>query len=140
MAFKIAPWGKFDISGGSSHHLAHHCADVAACFLRLAEQPVWRARIECAALTTLSDQQIDRLGVLVFLHDIGKLHPCFQIKRLPDSERQRLPNLRICSGDIGGHPQAGAQLLLGGAARKTAAHLQLDAVRSWGSDEGLKIF
>ena len=141
MALKIAPWGKFDDRSGSSHHLAHHCADVAACFLRLVEQPVWRARIECAARTTLSDQQIGRLGVLVFLHDIGKLHPCFQIKRLPEGERRRLQGSRVCGADIGGHPQAGAHLLLshglGGAAKQAAAGLPLKELRSWGSGDAL---
>ncbi|MBJ7533590.1 CRISPR-associated helicase Cas3' [Rhodomicrobium vannielii ATCC 17100] len=135
------PWGKFDISGGSFHHLAHHCADVAACFLRLAEQPVWRARIECAARAPLSDQQIDRLGVLVFLHDIGKLHPCFWIKRLPESERRSLQNSRVCAADMGGHPQAGAQLLLplglGSPVKQVAAGLPLKDLWNWGSGDAL---
>lgn len=43
-----APWGKF--SDGASHHLAHHCADVAACFEALASLPTVRARLERALL------------------------------------------------------------------------------------------
>ena len=42
-----APWGKF--SDGESHHLAHHCANVAACFEALASLPTVRARLERAA-------------------------------------------------------------------------------------------
>ena len=77
-----APWGKF--SDGESHHLAHHCADVAACFEALASLPTVRARLERAAGISLSSVHIARLAVLAFLHDCGKLHPGFQAKGWPE--------------------------------------------------------
>ena len=77
------PWGKLDKATGASHHLAHHCADVAACFMYIARTPVFRSRLGQAAGRILSDIDIERLGVLVFLHDAGKLHPGFQSKGWP---------------------------------------------------------
>jgi CRISPR-associated endonuclease/helicase Cas3 len=74
------PWGKFDRESGRRHHLAHHCADVAACFLGLVSNRVIRARLEGRG-RALSPLDIDRLGVLVFLHDSGKLRPGFQVGR-----------------------------------------------------------
>lgn len=75
----VSPWGKLQ-KEGKSHHLAHHCADVAACFEAIVAQKVFRARLEEAAGRTLSETDIARLAVLTFLHDIGKLHPGFQAK------------------------------------------------------------
>ena len=54
--------------------------DVAAVFQRLLDLPVFRARAEKAAEMTLSRQTVARLGAIVFVHDIGKLHPAFQAK------------------------------------------------------------
>ena len=49
-----APWGKLDRQTGARHHLAHHCADVAAAFLACADLPVLRVRLECAVGRRLS--------------------------------------------------------------------------------------
>lgn len=76
------PWGKTD--GNLIHHLAHHCADVTACFEALAELPVIRGRMERAAGRALSTLDIARLAVITFLHDCGKLHPGFQAKGWPE--------------------------------------------------------
>lgn len=76
------PWGK-SVSD-TWHHLAHHCADVAACFLAWLETPVIRGRLEAAAGRKLSTSDVARLAVLVFLHDTGKLHPGFQAKAWPE--------------------------------------------------------
>ncbi|MCY4487375.1 MAG: CRISPR-associated helicase Cas3' [Deltaproteobacteria bacterium] len=73
-------WGKTDGRDGFTHHLAHHSMDVAAVFQRLLDLPVFRARAEKAAEMTLSRQTVARLGAIVFVHDIGKLHPAFQAK------------------------------------------------------------
>ena len=54
--------------------------DVAAVFTRIAELPVFRNRMEAAAEHPLTSLQCHRLSALVFLHDIGKLHPGFQAK------------------------------------------------------------
>ena len=58
--------------------------DVAAVFQRLLHLPTFRARAERAMGRRLSRPTIARLGALVFLHDIGKLHPGFQAKGWPE--------------------------------------------------------
>ncbi|MYK33007.1 MAG: CRISPR-associated endonuclease Cas3'', partial [Boseongicola sp. SB0670_bin_30] len=73
-------WGKADLETGARHHLAHHCADVAATFIALLEQPTLRTRAERAAERVLSAKEIECLGALAFLHDIGKIAPGFQVK------------------------------------------------------------
>ena len=76
----LSAWGKTDGPDGTTHHLAHHSMDVAAVFQHLLELPAYRARAEKAAGMELSRSAVARLGVVVFLHDIGKLHPGFQAK------------------------------------------------------------
>jgi len=76
-------WGKTDGPDASSHHLAHHCMGVAAVFQRLLGLPAFRNRAENAMNGSLSPTATARLGVLVFLHDIGKLHPEFQANGWP---------------------------------------------------------
>ena len=77
-------WGKLDKETGAYHPLAHHSMDVAAVFGRLMELPVVRGRLEVAAGRRLAERDCQRLSALVFLHDIGKLHPGFQAKGWPD--------------------------------------------------------
>ncbi len=79
-----AAWGKFDRQTGHYHHLAHHCADVAAVLMALLEQPLFRRRAEAGLGARLDDRQIRVLGALAFLHDIGKLAPGFQAKGWPE--------------------------------------------------------
>ena len=74
-------WNK--LGGERTHPLANHCMDVAAVFAGMIELPVVRDRLEKAAGTPLSDVQRHRLSALVFLHDIGRLHPGFQAKGWP---------------------------------------------------------
>lgn len=103
-----APWGKLDERAGTSHHLAHHCADVAACFLAIARLPVFRARLDRAAGRPLSEVDIERLGVLVFLHDAGKLYPGFQAKGWPSGVWKDPPSGHVKEGLeyylVNGHP------------------------------------
>ena len=73
-------WGKTDRGESVIHPLSHHCMDVAAVFLQMIELPVIRKRLNVTANCQLSHVQFQRLAVLVFLHDIGKLHPGFQAK------------------------------------------------------------
>ena len=68
--------------------------DVAAVFARMIELPVIRDRLEKAAGAPLRDVQRHRLSALVFLHDIGKLHPGFQAKGWPNG---------VWSGPVRGH-------------------------------------
>ncbi|MCX7342003.1 MAG: CRISPR-associated helicase Cas3' [Hyphomicrobiales bacterium] len=118
------PWAKFD--GEDWHHLAHHCADVAACFEALAATPVWRARLEAAADGSLDDATVSRLAVLCFLHDIGKLHPGFQAKRWPNSGIVRH-----------GHCGEGAAVMLGQGPRPIAKALHLETIFRWGDQDTL---
>ncbi len=96
-------WGKFDKEQNSTHPLAHHCMDVAAIFARMLELPVICDRLEEAAGSPLNDAQRQRLTVLMFLHDIGKLHPGFQAKGWP---------ARSWSGPLHGHLEEGWAFLL----------------------------
>ena len=91
-------WGKFDPSTGDSHLLIHHCLDVASVFGRIIQGTVVRSRLEIAAERILGDRDFQRLAVLAFLHDIGKLYPGFQAKGW-DREFQTVPKT--------GHLQAG---------------------------------
>ena len=75
---KREAWGK--TRKEELHPLSHHCMDVAAVFERFLELPVMRDRLETAADGPLKDVACQRLSALVFLHDIGKLHPGFQAK------------------------------------------------------------
>ena len=82
-------WGKTDRERGSAHPLAHHCMDVAAVFARMMELPIIRNRLKVAADAPLTDSALQRLAALVFLHDIGKLHPGFQAKGWPSEQWNR---------------------------------------------------
>jgi CRISPR-associated endonuclease/helicase Cas3 len=121
-------WGKLDRARSRSHHLAHDCADVAACFLGLATSRVLRGRLEKAAGRALSATDVERLGVLVFLHDAGKLHPGFQAKGWPDG---------IWSGPRTGHIQEGLDIFIALGDRPAAQALHLDHLCAWGVDESL---
>ncbi len=79
----LAPWGKFDRETGATHHLAHHCADVAAVFRALLDHPLFERAASRAAGTPLEPRTKNRLTVLAFLHDIGKLAPGFQARAWP---------------------------------------------------------
>lgn len=58
---------------------------MAACFRALAAQPVYRRRLAAAAgQPELDAVSIERLCLLTFLHDVGKLNAGFQLKPLPE--------------------------------------------------------
>lgn len=117
-------WGKFE--DGNRHHLAHHCADVAACFELLVRLPVVRARLERAAARKLTEIDLSRLAVLAFLHDCGKLHPGFQAKGWPAG---------LWPAALRGHLREGAAVFM---ARdppfqgRMAEHLCLADLQAWG--------
>lgn len=121
-----APWGKTDDSG--SHHLAHHCADVAACFEALAALPVVHARMVQAAAEPLSPIQIARLAVLAFSHDLGKLHPGFQAKGWPKGVWRHL---------FHGHVREGAAIFMCDAPDVIAQNLHLEKLVEWGVERDL---
>lgn len=78
-------WGKLsrDKSGQSTgeHPLLDHMTDVAACFLALAECTSVRRSLEETAGRALDAVDLQRLAVLVFLHDVGKANAGFQSRR-----------------------------------------------------------
>ena len=123
-----APWGKFE--GTEYHHLAHHCADVAACFETLASLPTLRARLERAAETSLSPCRIARLAVLAFLHDCGKLHPGFQAKGWPEDDWR---------GKKHGHVREGAAIFRCQCREleAIARNLHLEKLDEWGVGKDL---
>ncbi len=63
------------------HLLIDHMIDVAACFCRLARCRSIRRALERSARRKLDEQDIARLAVLAFMHDIGKANSGFQAKR-----------------------------------------------------------
>lgn len=78
-------FGKLDFDASENpigrHLLIDHMIDVAACFARLAQCKSIRRALEQSAGRELSEQDITRLSVLAFLHDIGKANSGFQAKR-----------------------------------------------------------
>ena len=80
MAAKQAlPWGKHHAESGQTHRLEYHCADVAACFEALLDEPVLRSRFDKAVGGSGLDRTTTaRLTVLAFLHDFGKANAGFQ--------------------------------------------------------------
>ena len=75
-------WGKINPDCPSNfHRLEYHCADVAACFELLLEQPNIERRMAMAAgVSSLCSVTKSRLAVITFLHDLGKINTGFQFK------------------------------------------------------------
>lgn len=55
--------------------------DVAACFVALAECAAVRRSLERTAGRSLDATDLQRLAVLVFLHDVGKANAGFQSRQ-----------------------------------------------------------
>ncbi len=118
-------WGKFDRETGAYHPLAHHSMDVAAVFARLLELPVLRTRVETAAGRRLGGIDCQRLCALVFLHDIGKLHPGFQAKGWPDELWKKAKQ---------GHQSEGcAFLTLASGSGTHPFHERMQQIFEWGA-------
>jgi len=86
-AVPFTAWGKLAHDGsGSLHPLLDHMTDVAACFLAVADCAAVRRSLERTAGRSLDEADLQRLAVLVFLHDVGKANAGFQSRRwqLPD--------------------------------------------------------
>lgn len=85
-------WGKLqrDASGNEIARLdlESHCVDVAAVVAALLSVATIRRRIEKLAGRALDEVDIERLSVLGFFHDIGKVNQGFQSKALPDDARR----------------------------------------------------
>lgn len=120
-------WGKTHLETSEIHPLAHHSMDVAAVFLRLIQLPVIRTRLEELAGDPLTEVQVSRLASLVFLHDIGKLHPGFQAKGwTPD----------LWSGAKRGHLKEGWAFLQTARRREDHPfHKTICQIMDWGDQE-----
>lgn len=94
----VKAWGKLDDRGW--HALSAHCMDVSAVFEALICLPIFRRRLEYTAERKLSETDVARLAVLVFLHDIGKLHPGFQAKA--DRNARPWPGPPVRHSETGG--------------------------------------
>ncbi|MCY1668963.1 CRISPR-associated helicase Cas3' [Rhizobium sp. SL86] len=125
---RLLPWGKS--SFGLTHHLAHHCADVAACFEALTNLSVVRSRMEQSAGRVLTNTDISRLSALTFLHDCGKLHPGFQAKG--DIDGISWPPLTLH-----GHVQEGAAIFDRIQDSALAEALHFAELRAWNVSQGL---
>jgi len=123
-----APWAKTERGEGEWHHLAHHCADVAACFEVISSLPVFHNRMERAAGGVLSSVTFARLAVLAFLHDAGKLHPGFQAKGWPES---------AWHGPRHGHVREGAAIFRESDLETISLPLCKAELCKWGLDQDI---
>ena len=133
---QFVAWGKLsrDKSGGVNgmHPLLDHMTDVAACFLALAECVSVRRSMECTARRTLDTADLQRLAVLVFLHDIGKANSGFQSRlwKSPDRPPGYWPTSPF------GHGPEGLELIAGRVpnAEHYAAGLPIAEIVVWGDE------
>ena len=128
-------WGKFkqtqETEESEWHPLAHHCVDVAACFQALLEVPLLRDRLaRLGGLDDLEPAQVERLSVLAFLHDLGKLSIGFQYKI---RDRNPFP------AKLRGHTDAALALFRADAVLQARALqiLDIEALVTWSSQETL---
>ena len=123
-------WGKFDATTGF-HPLRHHCADVAACFEQLLQQPTINKRLAATAgLDRLDESLVSRLAALVFLHDLGKIAVGFQLKTWPERPANAPPR--------SGHLYPVITLIFSDRQAENWIHdaLQSDALSSWDENNG----
>jgi CRISPR-associated endonuclease/helicase Cas3 len=77
-------WGKRPRDGDEHslfHPLCDHMLDVAACFMAIAHCGRIRDALSVSAGRSLSEQDVERLTALAYLHDFGKANSGFQAKR-----------------------------------------------------------
>lgn len=130
---EFVAWGKLSrekLGQADEHPLLDHMTDVAACFLALAECSGVRRAMEDTAGRTLEVADLQRLAVLVFLHDIGKANAGFQSRRwqLPERPPGGWPTAPF------GHGPEGWELISGRVlnAEHYAFGLPIAEIVSWG--------
>jgi CRISPR-associated endonuclease/helicase Cas3 len=127
-------WGKLSRDGLGQlldeHPLLDHMTDVAACFLALAECTAIRRSLEKTAGRALDSSDLQRLAVLVFLHDVGKANVGFQSRRWqsPDRPPGNWPTMPF------GHGPEGWELISGRVlnAEHYAVGLPIAEIVAWG--------
>lgn len=135
------PWGKLDrsypdVATAPRLSLVAHCIDVAAVSRALICLPTWRKRLERLADQPLTQQDVDRLTVLAFMHDVGKAGAGFYSKALPATER--VAWLHRCGADLAqcGHTKVVAPLLrYESRYTEHRAALGIEAWRGWGGSD-----
>ena len=129
-------WGKLSRGGLGKltgvHPLLDHMTDVAACFSALAQCAAVRRSLERTACRALDALDLQRLAVLVFLHDIGKANSGFQSRRWQSPEHP--PGYWPTSPF--GHGPEGWELIANRVpnAEQYAAGVPIAAIVSWGDD------
>ena len=135
-------WGKLRRTASGVverfHPLLDHMTDVAACFIALATCPAFRRAMQLAAARDLDAADIERLAVLVFLHDIGKANAGFQSRRwiAPERPPGRWPTQPY------GHGPEGWALVTGAVstAEQVLAGLPLDEMAGWGDEAAMQLW
>lgn len=133
---KYLAWGKLERHKTNQmvgmHPLLDHMTDVASCFLAMAECASVRRSLETTANRDFDDADLQRLAVLVFLHDVGKANAGFQSRRWQSSERPPgyWPTTPF------GHGPEGWELIAGRVpnAEHYAAGLPIAEIVVWGED------
>jgi CRISPR-associated endonuclease/helicase Cas3 len=121
-------WGKlsFEIATNGEpaiHPLYDHMLDVAMCFIAIVTASArLRSALNRTAGRSLSEQDIERLAVLVLLHDIGKANSGFQAKRWKERAPKGWPRQA-------GHGREALGVLDEQALNAT---LPLQAMNAWG--------
>jgi len=135
----FVPWGKLRRGEIEAiHPLIDHMIDVAACFDEIAAcNGIARALRECAH-RQLDPADIARLGVIVFLHDIGKANAGFQSRRWQAPDR---PPVDWPTAPHGHGPEGWALVSrsVDGLTRDVLAGLPLAHIASWAHDGTLAL-
>ena len=123
-------WGKLSRGAAgqvtSEHPLLDHMTDVAACFLALAECTAVRRSLEKTAGRALDETDLQRLAVLVFLHDVGKANAGFQAKRWVAASKPVPPGWPVPAG----HTHEALCIF---SDEKLLTQLPVDEMDAWGS-------